>query len=134
MPSPTPPRSSPQELRPWPLRVVAAVCVLVGAAFFAGSVYLALVGGSWYFAIAGILMLVAGVHLWRGQRAGAWGYGLVLVGSAVWAVWEAGWHFWPLFSRLFVLGGIGMLVALVVPTRPGTARALRRSLSRSCWL
>ena len=104
---------------PWVLVAVASLCLLVGLVFFAGGVYLATLGGTWYFAIAGLLMLVAGIQLWKGQGAGGWLFGGVLVGSAVWAVWETGWSFWPLFSRLFVLGCIGVLVTLVMPRRSG---------------
>jgi quinate dehydrogenase (quinone) len=114
----------------WALRAVAALCLLVGAVFVGGGAYLCVVGGSWYFAISGILMLVAGLQLWQRKSAGGWVYGGVLLGSAVWAVWESGLNFWPLFSRLFVLGCIGVLVALVVPCRRNnTALAAPRAVA-----
>ncbi len=108
--------------RCWAYRIVGALCALFGLLFVGGGAYLASLGGSLYFAVAGVLLLVAGVLLWRGQRAGAWLYALALIGSAAWAVWEAGWSFWPLVSRLFALGVLGLLVALVVPMLPGAVR------------
>src|SRR4051812_22220123 len=90
----------------WACRLVAVLCELFGLLFLVGGGYLASLGGSLYFVIAGIAMLAAGVLLWRGQIGGAWLYGLALVGSAVWAVWDAGWNFWPLVSRLFALGAL----------------------------
>jgi quinate dehydrogenase (quinone) len=110
----------------WAYRVVAALCAVFALAFVVGGAYLARLGGSWYFAIAGIVMLAAAVELWRGRARGAWLYAGVLAGSAAWAVWEAGWQFWPLISRLFALGVLGLLVALVVPLLPGPTRARRR--------
>ena len=48
-------------------------------------------------------------------KAGAWLYALFLVGTALWALVDVGLVFWPLFSRLFMFGVIGMVVALVYP-------------------
>ena len=62
----------------------------------------------------GLAMLVAGVLLWRGRTAGAWLYALTLAASVAWALIDAGWSFWPLFSRLFALGVLGLLVAHLI--------------------
>ncbi|MGF6527758.1 membrane-bound PQQ-dependent dehydrogenase, glucose/quinate/shikimate family [Variovorax sp. PvP013] len=110
----------------WAYRSVAALCALFGLAFLFGGAYLARLGGSWYFAVAGVVLLAAATHLWRGRPSGAWLYAVVLAGSAVWAVWEAGWQFWPLVSRLFALGVLGFLVALVVPLLPVSTGTRRR--------
>ncbi len=100
----------------WARWLVAGLCMLFGLAFLVGGIYLATLGGSPYFGLAGAALLVAAALLFRGRPAGTWVYGLTLAASAVWAVAEAGWHFWPLFSRLFALGVLGLLVLLVHPT------------------
>ena len=102
----------------WAFRLVAALTLLVGLYYLVAGGYLVTLGGSLYFALAGIAMVVSGVLLWRGRASGAWLYAATLVASAAWAVADAGWTFWPLFSRLFVLGAIGLLVALVSPALP----------------
>ncbi len=99
----------------WAGRLVGALAVLFGLAFLAGGITLATLGGSLYFAPAGLAMLVAGVLLWRGRTAGAWLYAVTLAASVAWALADAGWSFWPLFSRLFALGVLGLLVALAYP-------------------
>ncbi len=109
---------TPHRTARWAYRAVGGLSILFGLAFLLGGGYLATLGGSWYFAIAGLAMLIAGALLWRGRPAGAWLYGLTLAASAVWAVADAGWVFWPLFSRLFALGVLALLVLLAYPALP----------------
>ena len=102
----------------WTYRIVGALSLLFGLYFLVTGGYLAMLGGSRYFAAAGIAMSIAGVLLYRGRPSGAWLYALTLAASAAWAIIDAGWNFWPLFSRLFALGVLGLLVALVHPALP----------------
>src|SRR3546814_9934673 len=57
-------------------------------------------GGSWYSAIAGIVMMWSGVLLVARHRAGAWLYWLVLAGTAAWTAWESGFDYWRWVPRL----------------------------------
>ena len=91
------------------------IIALLGLALAAGGVKLVSLGGSWYFLVGGLVMAVAGLLVARGKPAGAWLFAAFLMGTAIWAVSDAGLVFWPLFSRLFMFGAIGMVVALVYP-------------------
>src|SRR4051812_1160535 len=84
----------------WSYKLVSALTIVFGLYFLSGGGYLLVLGGSPYFVVAGITMLVAGVLLWSGRHHGGLLYGLAVASSAVWAVADAGWAFWPLFSRL----------------------------------
>ena len=100
----------------WPLWVVG-LGVLVFALLYIGlGGYLAAVGGSWYFVLAGVGMLVASVLLFKQRLAGAWLFAAVMVASVIWAIADAGLVFWPQISRLFALGILSTLVALAYPT------------------
>ncbi|MDB5581230.1 MAG: quinate dehydrogenase [Bradyrhizobium sp.] len=103
----------------WAYWILSTLTALFGLYFLIAGGYLAMLGGSLYFCLAGIALLGAGVFLWRGYMTGVWLYALTLIVSAVWAIADAGWDFWPLFSRLFALGGLGFLIALLYSTRPG---------------
>src|SRR3546814_12582076 len=85
-------------------------------------------GGSWYSAIAGIVMMWSGVLLVARHRAGAWLYWLVLAGTAAWTAWESGFDYWRWVPRLGLILALGILVALVAP-RLGAGPSLRRSWS-----
>lgn len=96
---------------------------LVALILFASSLFLIIngirliiVGGSWYYALMGIIMLFCSIKLFRYRPIGAIVYGVAYVLTIIWALIDVGWQFWPLFSRLTVLGGFAMLVALIYPT------------------
>ncbi|MEI2264908.1 membrane-bound PQQ-dependent dehydrogenase, glucose/quinate/shikimate family [Erwinia sp. CGal63] len=97
------------------LMLIGIVTGLAGIYFIGGGGWLAWLGGSWYFIIAGILLLVSGVLLTRQRLAGALFYGITLVFSLVWSLWEVGLQFWPLFSRLFAPAAGAVLIAFTVP-------------------
>jgi quinoprotein glucose dehydrogenase len=72
---------------------------IVGLALAAGGAWLAVLGGSPYYLIAGIGFLgVAGLLIAR-RRAALWAYAVVLIGTLGWAVWEVGFDWWPLAAR-----------------------------------
>jgi quinate dehydrogenase (quinone) len=106
--------------------VLAAAGVFLG---FNGGRLVAL-GGSWYFLLAGVALLVSGVLIALRKPVGAWVYAVMLLLTAVWAVWDAGFSFWPLVSRLALLGGLGIFVALAYPT---LLRATGRPAGRGAY-
>ncbi|KAF1021534.1 MAG: Quinate/shikimate dehydrogenase (quinone) [Paracidovorax wautersii] len=81
-----------------------------------GGIYLATLGGSLYFALAGLGLVLSSGLMFRRRVAGAWVFAAVALATVAWALADAGLAFWPLFSRLFAFGGLGLLVALVYPT------------------
>lgn len=109
------------------LIALGALTMLMGAFLAVGGAYLAALGGSWYFVLAGLALLVSGLLIARHRPTGAWLFALTLAGTAVWAVRDAGWHFWPLVSRLVAFCVLGVLVALAYPSlvRVPAARVLR---------
>src|SRR3546814_14953588 len=62
--------------------IIGLLIFLVGLAMAGGGIWLAALGGSWYYAIAGIVMMLSGVLLVARHRVGAWLYWLVLAGTA----------------------------------------------------
>ncbi|MDF7649938.1 membrane-bound PQQ-dependent dehydrogenase, glucose/quinate/shikimate family [Pantoea sp. Acro-805] len=110
------------------VRLVGIVTTLAGLYFIGGGGWLAWLGGSWYFIIAGILLLLSGVLIVRRKLAGAAMFGVVLVWTAVWSLWEVGLQFWPLFSRLFAPAAGAMLIAFTVPLLTSERKTRRLSV------
>ncbi|RWR10253.1 membrane-bound PQQ-dependent dehydrogenase, glucose/quinate/shikimate family [Paenirhodobacter populi] len=81
-------------------KVFAIVIALIGAAYAWGGGELAALGGTWYFLITGIAVIVSAVLVWRGSAWGGWLYALMLAWTWVWAVHEVGVDFWTLLPRL----------------------------------
>lgn len=88
----------------------------IGLFLLAGGTYLIALGGSWYFAPAGLGIAIAGVLITLRRPLGAAIYLLLFGASIIWSLIDVGLAFWPLFSRLFLLAVLALLVVLVTPT------------------
>ncbi|MDO6705596.1 membrane-bound PQQ-dependent dehydrogenase, glucose/quinate/shikimate family [Photobacterium sp. 1_MG-2023] len=90
---------------------IAFLYSLIGLALLGGGLWLISLGGSWYFALAGVVLLLVAAKV-RTKRGNAQLiYGLFLLASLVWALWESGYDWWALASRLglFLILGIPLL-------------------------
>ncbi|WP_294256958.1 membrane-bound PQQ-dependent dehydrogenase, glucose/quinate/shikimate family [uncultured Sphingomonas sp.] len=117
------------------LTVLAAILALVGPAIGGGGLWLALLGGSIYYLLAGLALLATAWLLYRRRATALTLYAVLLVATMVWAVAEAGWDFWALAPRGDILVPLGIVLALPFVTRrlgsprwPGRAWPLVGSL------
>ena len=108
-------------------RAHALLLVLAGAALLVGGVWLMTLAGSLYYALAGLVVVVSGVLAWRGDRRAAWLYAVLLAGTMVWAVFEAGFDVWGLLPRL------AAPVALGIPFLFASLRGKRSDTSLPRW-
>lgn len=105
------------------VRITGIVLLFAGLILAAGGAYLAVIGGSWYYLIAGLGIAAAGHFLARGRFLGALIYLAVFALTCIWAIWESGFDFWPLVPRLVAPIFIGAIVLLIVPLiRPEEGR------------
>ncbi len=90
----------------------AAFC---GLYLLIGGAWLVVLGGSWYYPIAGLVMLGVTVMLFRGKRAALWLYAALLLATMIWGVWEVGFDFWALTPRsdILVFFGIWLILPFV---------------------
>ena len=104
--------------------VLGLVIALVGLALAVRGATLAMLGGSLYFVAMGAALLISGALLALRRPLGAAIYALALIVTIVWALFDAGFDFWPLVSRLAVPAGLGLLVALLYPSlKPSAGRS-----------
>lgn len=98
--------------RPW---FTGGLFLLVGLILAGGGVYLATLGGSLYYLIAGIGLALTGVLLLRRNVAALWLYGAVLLGTILWAIAEVGFNGWGLEPRLVapIVLGLWLLIPWV---------------------
>ncbi|MFC3715328.1 membrane-bound PQQ-dependent dehydrogenase, glucose/quinate/shikimate family [Luteimonas soli] len=116
--------------RDWPLLVLGLVITLVGLVLAVGGAYLASLGGSWYYVLAGIGLVVSGVQLMRGRASGAWWFAAVFVGTLAWTIWESGLSYWRWIPRLGLVVVLAFFVALLAPRLAGwRSRGLARGLA-----
>ncbi|CAI2476791.1 glucose/quinate/shikimate family membrane-bound PQQ-dependent dehydrogenase [Serratia plymuthica] len=96
-----------------PLVIITALfAVLSGLYLLAGGIWLAKLGGSLYYIIAGVVLLVTAWLLFRRRATALLLYALFLLGTTVWALWEVGPDFWALTPRLDVTFFFGLWLVL----------------------
>lgn len=96
--------------------------VLLGLVLLGGGLWLVSLGGSPYYLIAGIALIVVGFTAKTRRQAARWVYAVFLAGTAIWALWESDLDWWPLATRLglFLLLAIPLLFPGPAPQRGGT--------------
>ncbi|WP_312749978.1 membrane-bound PQQ-dependent dehydrogenase, glucose/quinate/shikimate family [Psychrobacter sanguinis] len=77
-----------------------------------GGGYLLYLGGSPYYVVAGVLMLTSAWLLLKRQWLAYALYSIFIVGSVIWAVWESGFYWWALATRLGFPLIFGLLMLL----------------------
>ncbi|HAK33558.1 MAG TPA: membrane-bound PQQ-dependent dehydrogenase, glucose/quinate/shikimate family, partial [Pantoea sp.] len=95
--------------------LLGLVLLAIGLFFAIGGGKLVSLGGSWYFLIAGIVMLLSAIQFFRRKSSAVVMFIVVFVGTLIWALADAGWSFWPLVSRLMVPSGLMLLAFLTWP-------------------
>ena len=89
-------------------RISFIFLALFGLALLIGGAKLLAVGGSWWYACSGVVLVSSAILLWKGNRWGSWLYGLMLAYSSAWSLWEVGPNGWALVPRLLVLAVFGL--------------------------
>ncbi|MBV8260784.1 MAG: membrane-bound PQQ-dependent dehydrogenase, glucose/quinate/shikimate family, partial [Paraburkholderia sp.] len=101
-----------------PLGVIGVISVLftllTAIYLLAGGAWLISLGGSPYYVVTGVLLLIFAWLLWRASPAAFVLYAIVLIGTAIWGLWESGPDFWALVPRsgVLVVFGIWLLVLM----------------------
>ncbi len=117
--------------------VVIALMALFGLALVVGGIWLIAAGGSWFYLIAGLAFLATAVLAAMRRPAALTLYAVFVVGTLAWALWEAGFDWWPLAARGDVIFLMGILLLLPFVTRrlgppeahPGVFRGAGASLT-----
>lgn len=97
------------------LTITAIVLALFGIALAGGGLWLVVLGGSFFYLIAGLVMLVTAALLFRRSLAALWLYAVFVVAALAWAIWEVRFDWWQLGPRggIIILMGIWLLTPWV---------------------
>jgi quinoprotein glucose dehydrogenase len=106
----------PRRLGYWWATLLGIVLVPLGLVIGSGGVWLIFLGGSLYYLIAGIGLVVTGIQLMRHKIAGIWVYLIIWLFTLIWAYWEAGLNGWALVPRIV---GPTLILAFVLIAMPG---------------
>jgi quinoprotein glucose dehydrogenase len=119
------------------LLATSIVLTLMGLALGAGGIWLIVLGGSWYYAVAAVGFLLTAFLLFGGRTAALPVYALLVAGTLAWALWEVGLDWWQLAPRgdVIFLVGLFLLTPWVTEAlEPGPAAPVRVSALRGAGL
>ncbi|PIJ51179.1 pyrroloquinoline quinone-dependent dehydrogenase [Erwinia sp. OLTSP20] len=92
--------------------LTALFTALSGIYLSGGGIWLISIGGSLYYLLAGIVLLLTAWLLYRRNAISLLLYAVFLLATLVWSVWEVGFDFWALTPRLDVLFFLGVWLIL----------------------
>ena len=92
--------------------ITGIVVSLIGVVLLIGGIDLLRLGGSAYYGIAGIALLVSGILILLGRRLGFWIYAAALLLTLVWSLFEVGLDGWALMPRLLAPAVLGLWIAM----------------------
>ena len=99
----------------WGTVLLGFVLCLIGIVLLIGGIWLIVVGGSWYYGLAGLALTVSGVWICQGEMGGAWVYIATYVITAIWAFCESGLNGWALVPRLVAPTVLLVWLLLIIP-------------------
>jgi quinoprotein glucose dehydrogenase len=92
--------------------LIALMLAVLGFCLVLGGAWLTLLGGSFYYLIAGLSCLIASWLYLRGSQAACYAFLAIVLGTCIWAIVEVGLDFWQLVPRIawwLVLATVVML-------------------------
>ncbi|MCF8483221.1 MAG: membrane-bound PQQ-dependent dehydrogenase, glucose/quinate/shikimate family [Rhodospirillum sp.] len=107
----------------WGSRIVGGLFMLIGLILGWGGIDLLMLGGSAYYAVAALGLLVSGALIWTRRGEGGWLYLVVWAGTLVWALWEVGLDGWALVPRLVAPTILLLPLFAVLPSLRKTHRS-----------
>jgi quinoprotein glucose dehydrogenase len=115
----------------WAVAALAVILIIFGLPILAGGVWLIALGGSWYYALAGLGLLLTAWFLFRHSMMAIWIYLLTFAGTLIWALWERGLDGWAQVPRLVAPTVILVLVLLAIPALRGRFAGGRAAMAAS---
>ncbi len=94
------------------ISLTATIFLLLGLALSGGGAWLLALGGSAFYLLAGIMLVITAVFLYRRSVLALAVHGLLIVIALVWAISEVGFDWWQLGPRggLLILLGLWLLL------------------------
>lgn len=97
------------------LRIFGVLLAVIGAVLATGGFQLVTLGGSWYYLLIGVGLVIAGVLFAMRHVTGPWLFAVLFVITIVWSLWEVGFDFWPQVPRMIGFIVLALLAALLYP-------------------
>ena len=112
------------------VRIMAVVLLLCALPLIAGGGYLVALSGSWYYLIAGLMLLISSLLLFKGKTSGFTLFFVLYIGTFLWTLYESGSDYWGWIPRMSLLTVLALLLSLAIPSlHNGQKKGLSRGLA-----
>lgn len=91
-----------------PPRLFPGLLVLIAIPLLLGGVQLIFLGGSFYYLLAGLLLVACARRLWECNPMGSLIYAGLMIATIAWSLVESGTNLWALAPRILPFAGIGL--------------------------
>ncbi|MEM6162190.1 membrane-bound PQQ-dependent dehydrogenase, glucose/quinate/shikimate family [Erwinia sp. P6884] len=88
------------------------IVTLCGLLLLVLGIWLTIEGGTPWYIVSGLGILIAGLLILRSKPAGIWLYLASFIATAGWALYEVGLDGWQLMPRLFALALLGLWLSM----------------------
>lgn len=99
----------------WLIMLLATLLALAALPLIVGGVYLIALGGSWYYAPAGLALLATAYFLFQRSRLAVWIFSATFALTVLWALWESGLNGWAQIPRIFAPFVVLLLLLACLP-------------------
>lgn len=106
--------------------ILTSIFAVLGAVLAAGGVRLAMLGGSPFFVMSGVILLLTAFCIFMRHTLARWIYAAFLIALAAWSLADSGYDWWPLASRMGLFLVLGLV--LLLPFAAGSQRSSRIGL------
>jgi quinoprotein glucose dehydrogenase len=89
--------------------ILAGLVFIIGITLFLGGTWLILLHGSFYYSLAGLMLIAVSLLLRTKTVMANVIYALLLCSTLIWSIYESGMSWWPLATRM------GLFLILAIP-------------------
>lgn len=126
--------TKPENGNAWAVLLLGLLFIIIGLTLLIGGIYLASLGGSWYYFVAGAGLIASGWPLMQRRMLGAWIYIAVFAFTLMWALSEVQLNGWALLPRLLGPFILLLLVILALPVLDAEHGRRRRVIGIGAWV
>lgn len=112
------------------IKTYALVQIVFALILYFGGTYLLYLDGSSYYLIAGILLLISGIYLFKNKLLGAKIFAGIFVYTLIWTIWEVGDRYWGWIPRVATIAVFALFITLLLPyIEQGVSKKISRILT-----
>jgi quinoprotein glucose dehydrogenase len=91
-----------------PPRIFPVLLSLIATPLLLGGLQLIILGGSFYYLLAGMVLASCALRLWQGDPLASLLYGGFLAVTCLWSFYESGTQLWALAPRILPFSALGI--------------------------